>query len=178
MTGDKGEEPAAGVQSPTASESIEKTTPESIGTIVRNGKFCGDSGYALEELLLGGRLRHRHIKGGAVFQVETLTLAANEPHSYQTERRLSDADVEALMGRLTAGNWADVRIGPGLAGDAELPQHPRPERPGGKSRPAPHEGAETETEAFPGEDDSDDEEDEIDGLVLFTPGPPRPGLKS
>ncbi len=60
---------AAGIQSPIASESIEKTTPQSVGTMVRNGKLCGDSGYAFEEVLLGGRLRHRHMKGGVLFQV-------------------------------------------------------------------------------------------------------------
>jgi hypothetical protein len=55
-------------------ESVEKTTPENIGTMIRNGKRCGDSGYALEEVLLGGRLRHRHMKGEVLFQVMMTSL--------------------------------------------------------------------------------------------------------
>jgi hypothetical protein len=50
-------------------KTIEKTTPEKIGTIFRNGVPCGDSGNAMEEILLDGRLRHRHIQGVEFFQV-------------------------------------------------------------------------------------------------------------
>jgi hypothetical protein len=58
---------AAGLQS-SADKSMEKIIPEKFGTMSRNGELCGDSGYAMEELLLGGRLSHRHIQGREFFQ--------------------------------------------------------------------------------------------------------------
>ena len=36
------------------------------------GKSSGDSGYALEEKLLGGRLRHRHLVNKGTFSVSFL----------------------------------------------------------------------------------------------------------
>jgi hypothetical protein len=43
-------------------------TPEKIGIKRVNGKVQGDSGYALEEVLFGGRLRHRRSKKAHFFQ--------------------------------------------------------------------------------------------------------------
>jgi hypothetical protein len=57
---------------PSAVQSIEKTTPGKIGTMLRTGVLCGDSGYAMEEMLLGGRLRHRHVQNMELFQVMKL----------------------------------------------------------------------------------------------------------
>jgi hypothetical protein len=100
----------------------EKTTPESVGTMVRNGKRCGDSGYAMEEELLGGRIRHRHSTGGKRFQVEAhstvlalcgvkfifvqverLILIEGEPSTNPTEMWLSDEYVEEMLTNLKAG---------------------------------------------------------------------------
>ncbi len=111
----------AGFLSPQARNSTEKTTAESIGTI-RSGQPCGDSGYGLEEVLLGGRLRHRHIKGRDFFQVktdvtvavmreatpdilqvETLILVVDETLPSQRELWLSDDYVERLLGNLQSG---------------------------------------------------------------------------
>jgi hypothetical protein len=44
-------------------------TPESVGSMNVGGVARGDSGYALEEKLLGGRLRHRHLSKGGRFEV-------------------------------------------------------------------------------------------------------------
>ncbi len=44
-------------------------TPPSVGSMRFNGEVHGDSGYELEEELLGGRLRHRHLDGLCWFQV-------------------------------------------------------------------------------------------------------------
>jgi hypothetical protein len=112
---------AAGLQS-SAGKPIEKITPEIFGTMSRNGLLCGDSGYAMEEMLLGGRLRHRHIQGRDLFQVmvnvsvlalcqstpvflqvETLILVVNEPVKEQSEMWLSDEYVEKLIGLLESG---------------------------------------------------------------------------
>ena len=50
------------------STASQKHTPENVGSMMFRGKASGDSGYALEEVLLGGRLRHRHlVKGGLFF---------------------------------------------------------------------------------------------------------------
>ena len=83
---------------------------------------CGDSGNAMEEMLLGGRLRHRHIQGAEFFQViingsvlalcqltplvflqvETLILVVNES-GQPRETWLSDEYVEKLIGLLQTG---------------------------------------------------------------------------
>jgi hypothetical protein len=47
-------------------------TPESVGSMLFRGRPCGDSGYALEEVLLGGRLRHRHLVNRSPFVVSSL----------------------------------------------------------------------------------------------------------
>jgi hypothetical protein len=44
-------------------------TPESIGSMMFGGRPRRDSGYALEEALLGGRLRHRHLVNHSLFVV-------------------------------------------------------------------------------------------------------------
>jgi hypothetical protein len=41
----------------------------SVGSMQFNGEVGGDSGYELEEVMLGGRLRHRHLDGHCGFQV-------------------------------------------------------------------------------------------------------------
>jgi ABC-type maltose transport system permease subunit len=110
---------------PSAVQSIEKTTPEKIGTMLRNGVLCGNFGYAMEEMLLGGRLRHRHVQNMELFQVmklnewyvnvfalcqlipvflqaETLILVVNEP-SKPTEKWLSDAYVQKMNRLLNEG---------------------------------------------------------------------------
>ena len=100
----------------------EKMTPESVGTMLRNGKRCGDSGYDMEEVLLGGRICHRHSTGGKRFQVEVhctvlalcgvkfnfvkverLCLIEGEPSTNQTEMWLSDGYVEEMLMNLKAG---------------------------------------------------------------------------
>jgi hypothetical protein len=45
-----------------------QTTPESVGNMSYHGKEW-DSGYALEETIFGGRLRHRHLTRHGPFQV-------------------------------------------------------------------------------------------------------------
>jgi hypothetical protein len=84
--------------------------------MLRNGGLHGDSGYAMdsEEMLLGGRLRHRHKQGEKLFQVmnfvsvlalcqsttaflqvETLILVVSEPpEKNQYEMWLSDEYVQ------------------------------------------------------------------------------------
>jgi hypothetical protein len=90
--------------------------------MLRNGKHCGDSGYALEEVLLGGRIRHRHNSSGKKFQVEshrtdlalcgvtcfsvqveTLILIEGEPSSNKTEMWLSDEYVQKMITNLQGG---------------------------------------------------------------------------
>ncbi len=92
--------------------------------MLRNGKPIGDSGYAMEEVLLGGRLRHRHTTGGKRFQVEThgtvlalcgvtlifvqlvtLVLIEGEPSTNQTEMWLSDKYVQEMINNLQAGEF-------------------------------------------------------------------------
>ena len=46
--------------------------PQCVGSMRFNGEIRGDSGYELEEELLGGRLRHRHLEGLCGFQVNRL----------------------------------------------------------------------------------------------------------
>ena len=50
-------------------------TPEDA----RNRTIGGDSGYALEEKLLGGRLRHRHLVNKGTFSVSFLVLLCFNP---------------------------------------------------------------------------------------------------
>ena len=49
-------------------------TPESVGSMMFGGRPRGDSGYALEEELLGGRLRHRYLVKHGLFVVSCLFL--------------------------------------------------------------------------------------------------------
>ena len=111
---------SAAVLQSSAGKSIEKITPELFGTMSRKGLLCGYSGNAMEEMLLGGRLRHRCIQGRDLFQVmvnvsvlalcqltplvflqvETLILVVNEPEKKQSEMWLSDEYVEKLIGLL------------------------------------------------------------------------------
>ena len=56
-------------RSHSAQKTILRHTPERIGNVKVGDIARGDSGYALEELLLGGRLRHRHLYRGAHFDV-------------------------------------------------------------------------------------------------------------
>ena len=58
-----------GTRSRSALKTELRHTPERIGSVKVGGIARGDSGYALEELLLGGRLRHRHLHRGAHFDV-------------------------------------------------------------------------------------------------------------
>ncbi len=52
--------------------------PEGVGSMKVGGVARGDSGYALEEKLLGGRLRHRHLFQGGLFDVR----AQAQPYIY------------------------------------------------------------------------------------------------
>jgi hypothetical protein len=111
----------AGPQSP-ADKSMEKITPEKLGAMLKDGVICGDSGNLLEEMLLGGRLHHRHVAGRDIFQVminvsvlalcqstpvilqvETLSFAKNEKTEQKEEEWLSDEYVEKLIGLLQEG---------------------------------------------------------------------------
>jgi len=61
-------------QSPRSSRKSSKVEaplqmPECVGSMKLDGKRRGDSGYALEEKLLGGRLRHRNNLKRAHFHV-------------------------------------------------------------------------------------------------------------
>ncbi len=47
----------------------EFNTPERVGSIIVHGVVRGDSGYGLEEVLLGGRLRHSRRHNQASFEV-------------------------------------------------------------------------------------------------------------
>jgi len=58
-----------GTRSRSAHKMELRHTPGRIGSVTVGGIARGDSGYALEELLLGGRLRHRHLYRGAHFDV-------------------------------------------------------------------------------------------------------------
>ena len=67
---------AAGVVSPTAASSPVQGqprqvfhTPERVGSMMVDGVPRGDSGYRLEENLLGGRLRHRTYHKQGDFEV-------------------------------------------------------------------------------------------------------------
>ena len=55
-------------RSRSASKKGLRYPPEGVGSKV-GGVAHGDSGYALEERLLGGRLRHRHPYKGGLFDV-------------------------------------------------------------------------------------------------------------
>jgi len=46
----------------------QQNTPENVGSTMENGQRRGDSGHALEEMLFGGRLKHRHLKNKGPFQ--------------------------------------------------------------------------------------------------------------
>jgi hypothetical protein len=111
----------AGSQS-SADKSMEKITPEKLGTMLKDGVICGDSGNLLEERLLGGRLHHRHVAGRDTFQVminvsvralcqstpvilqvETLSFVMNEITEKKEEKWLSDEYVEKLIGLLQEG---------------------------------------------------------------------------
>jgi hypothetical protein len=123
---------AAGLQS-SGDKSNEKIIPEKFGTMYRNGDLRGDSGYAMEELLLGGRLRHRHIQGREFFQVmanvSVLALCQSRPvfagwdtyfgRERAREKWIWDVAIWRLRGRtywesgirLTFGyNWIYVTI--------------------------------------------------------------------
>ena len=54
-------------------------TPESVRNRTIGGKSRGDSGYALEEKLLGGRLRHRHLVNKGTFSVSFYLLLCSNP---------------------------------------------------------------------------------------------------
>jgi hypothetical protein len=58
-------------------EALLLVTPESLGNTVENGMPRGDSGHALEERILGGRLKHRHLCTRGSFQ-------EHSRHSYST----------------------------------------------------------------------------------------------
>ena len=49
-------------------------TPESVGSMMFGGRPRGDSGYAFEEEMLGGRLKHRHLVKHGLFVVSCLFL--------------------------------------------------------------------------------------------------------
>ena len=46
--------------------------PECLGTTMENGKLRGDSGHVLEQLIWGGRLKHRHLLTEPPFQEQNL----------------------------------------------------------------------------------------------------------
>eukprot|EP00291_Cryptomonas_curvata_P012578 CAMPEP_0172184922 /NCGR_PEP_ID=MMETSP1050-20130122/19864_1 /TAXON_ID=233186 /ORGANISM="Cryptomonas curvata, Strain CCAP979/52" /LENGTH=139 /DNA_ID=CAMNT_0012858813 /DNA_START=422 /DNA_END=841 /DNA_ORIENTATION=+ len=139
--------------------------------MLRNGGLCGDSGYAMEEMLLGGRLRHRHIQGRDLFQVETLTLTVNEPDKEkQYESWLSDDYVEKLIRLLQTGSM-DVHSRSATTTELFRPSRKQfkgantcvPLRgEGGTDGPA-HTAAGSDTEMASGDEDTE---------------PPPPGLKS
>ncbi len=67
-----GSSSSANPSSPSASipkSSSLLTTPLSVGSILDHGNARGDSGYALEETIFGGRLRHRRPYQLGHFQV-------------------------------------------------------------------------------------------------------------
>jgi hypothetical protein len=57
---------------PLGSWKIQMHTPESVGYMMFHGRECGESGNTLEEVLFGGRLRHRHLVRGPPFVVSSL----------------------------------------------------------------------------------------------------------
>jgi hypothetical protein len=57
------------LRAPLGSGKNQMHTPESVGSMMFRGRPCGDSGYALEEVLLGGRLRHWHVVNQPPFVV-------------------------------------------------------------------------------------------------------------
>jgi hypothetical protein len=58
------------IESPLQGEHrLEFHTPERVGSMIIRGVARGDSGYGLEEILLGGRLRHRRRRNQAIFEV-------------------------------------------------------------------------------------------------------------
>ena len=61
---------------PLHSEKRQMHTPESVGSMLFRGRPCGDSGYALEEELLGGRLKHRHLVSQPPFFVSSNSVFA------------------------------------------------------------------------------------------------------
>ena len=67
----------ATVTPPSSQAEALQVTPESLGNTVENGMPRGDSGHALEECILGGRLTHRHLCTRGSFQ-------EHSRHSYST----------------------------------------------------------------------------------------------
>jgi hypothetical protein len=53
--------PVAHVTPPSSQVKALQLTPEALGYTLENGIGRGDSGHALEELIFGGRLKHRHM---------------------------------------------------------------------------------------------------------------------
>ena len=93
-----------------------------------NGDVKGDSGYALEEVLFGGRLRHRRSKNAHFFQaietwlhsaiqyvtsflsrgqVDRVILIEYEPVT-RKERWLSDTYVHLLVAHLKSGDLLEL----------------------------------------------------------------------
>ena len=50
----------------------QQNTPENVGSTMENGLRRGDSGHALEEIIFGGRLRHRHLIKKGPFQEQNI----------------------------------------------------------------------------------------------------------
>ena len=67
----------AAVRPPSSQADALQINPESSGNTLENGKSRVDSGYALEQRILGGRLKHCYLEKKDTFQVRT-----NHSHSF------------------------------------------------------------------------------------------------
>ena len=50
----------------------QQNTPENVSSSMIDGRPRGDSGHALEDLIFGGRLRHRHLIKRGLFQEQSI----------------------------------------------------------------------------------------------------------
>ena len=91
----------SGIKSPAPSPGgpQKRTTPPHIGSCTFEGRDIGDSGFALEEIIFGGRLGHVE-PGSTPFEV----------HALNSARAVSVSDINMLLPSQMSGLTADVQV--------------------------------------------------------------------
>ena len=92
---------ASGIKSPAPNPAgpRKRTAPPHIGTCTFEGQDIGDSGFALQEIIFGGRLGHVE-PGSTPFEV----------HALNSARSVSVCDINILLLLQMSGLTADVQV--------------------------------------------------------------------